>query len=590
MNLLKELWMPVRLRDGQREWIAPDRLSDRDVVAFDADRPDFNGSLAQFAIGLLQTATPVDSETEWRQLFKAPPESATLRAWFSALEPAFALDGEGARFMQDIAIHLAHSLHEKGDHVGTTEEVQQLLLECAGESSKIDDNTDHFVKRKPSTFALCPACAAASLYTLQSSASGGGRGYLTSIRGGGPLTTLVQCSPAQLLWHDLWLNVSEKSSFVSRGEAHANGEAYRLFPWLADLRRLQPAGISTLAFEGEPGKPKPTEEEKPKTQPAQVHPAHVFWGMPRRIRLAFEQVAARECSICDRLSERLVKSYITKNYGLNYKGPWDHPLSPYYSTKEGWLPFHPQPDGLGYQHWLGWVAGASTSAKRARVVEHAVSVRGRQVGTNLRLWAFGYDMDKMKARCWYEASVPLYGLASCSNDDRREVEADVGQWLASAEITEAYFVKAVKAAWFREKAVGKFDHVAKTFWNSTEAAFYRLLERRINAARDGRPFDRISVAEQWLRTLQRSVLMLFDDVFVGAGSVSRQQPKRIANARRNLLSERKGQDGLWGKKLRESLGLPVADPTAAKKAKRTSKTPPPPSLNDAGEQANRRTT
>ena len=114
--------------------------------------------------------------------------------------------------------------------------------------------------------------------------------------------------------------------------------------------------------------------------------------------------------------------------------------------------------------------------------------------------------------------------------------------------------------------------------------------RNHDAARDGRPFDRISVAEQWLRTLQRSVLMLFDDVFVGAGSVSRQQPKRIANARRNLLSERKGQDGLWGKKLRESLGLPVAEPAAAKKAKRTSKTPPSPSPNDAGEQANRRTT
>jgi CRISPR system Cascade subunit CasA len=27
-----------------------------------------------------------------------------------------------------------------------------------------------------------------------------------------------------------------------------------------------------------------------------------------------------------------------------------------------------------------------------------------------RLWAFGYDMDNMKARCWYEAQMPLYEI------------------------------------------------------------------------------------------------------------------------------------------------------------------------------------
>ena len=47
MNLLTEPWLPVRKRDGTREWIGPSRLSDPDIVAFDADRADFNGALAQ---------------------------------------------------------------------------------------------------------------------------------------------------------------------------------------------------------------------------------------------------------------------------------------------------------------------------------------------------------------------------------------------------------------------------------------------------------------------------------------------------------------------------------------------------------------
>ena len=62
MNLLHDPWMPVRDHAGSRHWITPDRLSGPDLVAFDADRPDFNSALAQFAIGLLQTATPVQSE------------------------------------------------------------------------------------------------------------------------------------------------------------------------------------------------------------------------------------------------------------------------------------------------------------------------------------------------------------------------------------------------------------------------------------------------------------------------------------------------------------------------------------------------
>ncbi|MEN9867541.1 MAG: hypothetical protein RL748_3131, partial [Pseudomonadota bacterium] len=89
MNLFQEAWLPVRKRNGERCWIAPHQLVEPDIIAFDANRPDFNGALAQFAIGLLQTASPVDSPIEWRKLFQLPPDSATLAAWFAPLEKAF---------------------------------------------------------------------------------------------------------------------------------------------------------------------------------------------------------------------------------------------------------------------------------------------------------------------------------------------------------------------------------------------------------------------------------------------------------------------------------------------------------------------
>ena len=88
MNLLHDPWMPVRDEHGQRHWIAPDRLAELQWRAFDADRPDFNGALAQFAIGLLQSATPANSASEWRQWFKTPPSASTLGEWFTPLSAA----------------------------------------------------------------------------------------------------------------------------------------------------------------------------------------------------------------------------------------------------------------------------------------------------------------------------------------------------------------------------------------------------------------------------------------------------------------------------------------------------------------------
>ena len=536
MNLLHDPWMPVRDGAGQRHWITPDRLAEPQWRAFDADRPDFNGALAQFAIGLLQTTTPVANVIEWGRLYKSPPDAATLQQWFEPVAAAFVLDGDGPRFMQDIDL---------GSEGVAVNEIGALFIDSPGEQT-LKNNADHFVKRAQMN-ALCPACAALTLFTLQLNAPAGGAGHRTGLRGGGPLTTLVMAPGDANLWQHLWLNVRDRPAFLAQGGTAEHADAQRSFPWLGPVTALQ-------AMKGE-------------TAQAQVHPAHLYWAMARRIRLDSAQRTAGTCDCCGRPSEALFTRYGTKNYGLNYKGAWSHPLSPYYETKEGWLPLHPQPDGLGYRHWLAWVLGTASEQRTTRVadvVTRGMSLPGRTTSGPLRLWAFGYDMDNMKARCWYESTLPLYGLGDCDIDARNGVKSEVARWLAAAELAGSYLRGAVKDAWFSADARGEFGHVDATFWAATEPAFYKQLQALIAAAVANTDHAALPAREAWHAVLVRTALRLFDENFVGTGAVERQNPRRVALAHRQL------RNSLYGPKLRLALGLPV-DTATAKPARKSSK-------------------
>lgn len=79
MNLLKTSFIPVRRSNGQRESIMPWQLTDQydknPIIALDTPRPDFNGALTQFLIGLLQTATPPEKSdnSDWLDWLESPP-------------------------------------------------------------------------------------------------------------------------------------------------------------------------------------------------------------------------------------------------------------------------------------------------------------------------------------------------------------------------------------------------------------------------------------------------------------------------------------------------------------------------------------
>lgn len=541
MNLLEEKWLPVRRSSGQVDWIAPHQITEPDIVAFAANRADFNGALAQMMIGLLQTTTPIDDEGDWESLLDEPPTAEALRKWFAPTAEAFVLDGDGVRFMQDINLTAVE---------GAECTIDALLIDAAGDSA-IDKNTDHFVKRD-TIKAMCPHCLATALFTLQTNAPAGGAGHRTSLRGGGPLTTLLIATPSRSLWQDLWLNVKPQRAFLQQGGDAQKTAKHFTFPWLAEISQIQPSG-------GE-------------TQPLQVHPHHLFWAMPRRIRVDFTEVQTGRCDICKRDSTQLLLRYVTKPQGLNYKGVWRHPFSPYYEIKEDWLPVHPQPGGFSYKNWLAWVLGVKQgkkSVQAAGIVDYFLHERKKyQKSGQFRLWVFGYDMDNMKPRCWYETTFPLYSLAEATRATQTQIQNLIANRIEATEQAVFYLRQAVKQAWFGESDLrGDLSFVDKAFWGSTETDFYQQLNDLMKQARTETGIDMddadfiIALGETWHKVLIKCATKLFDVDIVGAGSIGQQDPRRIAEAYNNL------QRNLKGDAIKTILRLRL--PVTEKKSKKT---------------------
>jgi CRISPR system Cascade subunit CasA len=533
LNLLEEKWLLVRRRTGQVDWIAPHQIAEPDIVALAANRADFNGALAQMMIGLLQTTTPVDEEGDWESLLHTPPTAVDLKKWFATAAEAFVLDGDGARFMQDFSLTTTEAAECT---------IDGLLIDAAG-GSAIDKNTDHFVKRD-TVKAMCPHCLATALFTLQTNAPAGGAGHRTSLRGGGPLTTLLVATPSRSLWQDLWLNVKPQRAFLRQGGESQKTAKHFTFPWLAEISQIQPV-------DGQ-------------TQPKQVHPHHLFWAMPRRIRIDFADMQAGQCDVCKRDSAQLLHRYVTKPQGLNYKGVWRHPFSPYYETKEGWLPVHPQPGGFSYKNWLAWVLGVKQgkkSVQAAGVVDYFLQERKKyQQSGQFRLWVFGYDMDNMKPRCWYETTFPLYGLAEATKHTQTQIQSLVANRTEASEQAAFYLRQAVKQAWFGESDLrGDLRFVDKAFWDSTESDFYQQLNALMKQGRTESGIDMddanfiITLGETWHEALIKCATKLFDVDIVGAGAIGQQNPRRIAEAYNGL------QSNLKGDAIKTILRLPVSE-------------------------------
>lgn len=533
-SLLTEPWLPVRRADGRRDRVRPAAVAEADIVAFDWGRPDFDAASREFMIGLLATACRERLHPRWRAWL---PTVADLDAAFAQLAPAFHLDGPGPRFMQDL-----------GPLEGEAVPVGQLLIEAPG-ANTVKRNLDHFVRRG-GVRVLSRAAAAMALFTLQDFAPSGGAGHRTSLRGGGPLTTLVRPGDdAVCLWRCLWLN-----AIVPEGGEQ--GPLDGVFPWTAATRASDGGQVTT---------------------PSDVHPLQVYWGMPRRIRLEFSANAeALPCDLTGLVDSVIVTSYVTRPYGTNYAG-WLHPLTPHYSSKSdalGWLPVHGQPGRIGYRHYVGLIVAGGDAARRPADVVAATRKRlGRQAGHRARIDAAGYDMDNMKARDFVESAMPflLFG------EDEKHVESAVASMIesqiAAAHAARSLLGKQLRAALFGDDPPddgGAVSQARETFWQATEEAFRgclaRLVEDLEGAGEDeqARSEALVNCRRAWCEVLSRTVFDLFDRhvPLLGLENLRQGAVVRIVNARKHLFLALKGY-GKDGVGLYKALGI---DPPKGKGA------------------------
>lgn len=519
LNLLADRWIPVVRFDGSRERIAPWQITDttpeNPAVALDAPRADFNGSLVQLLIGLVQTTCPPRNDREWARYLQQPPDPEYLQRAFAPLVPVFGLTAGPVRFMQ--VANLAG---------GVEWPIEKLLLEMPG-TQTIDQNRDFFQKRGTVT-GLCPACTAMALYTLQCTGPAGGGGHLTGIRGGGPVTTIVTGSS---LWETVWLNVLNEDEFAALGAADKTDLPDR-FPWVPPVRGR---------------------EHYPTTAPDDVHPANLYWGMPRRILLD-DQADPGVCSVCGEETPTRITRFFMKKWGINYAGAWRHPLTPYYRKNEDLLPEHANPGGIRYKHWIGLVQADPEGNQEAPRAVDAFFRRWPLLPDGVlpphpMLWAFGFDMDKAKARAWYEGELPLTYVPE---GDGEAVQAGIAQIVKTADLIRYSTVTAIRNALTGPNGalIPEIPGVSNRFWQETEPLFYSAVADLIAAGKDEE--GTVAAKRTWLLAMTRYAESLFGYYAQMNHIGAVNYPQQIAKARRDLRI----YTAPGNKKIRERLGLP----------------------------------
>ena len=560
-NLIDASWLPVRRRSGAVERITPWRINDRigedPIVAIAWPRPDFNGAAHELLIGLLSTAAAPEDDDDWEDWWWKPPKPEILRERFAQVAYAFDLDGPGPRFLQDL------EQFENGDERSREMDVSALLIDTPGQHS-LDRNADLFVKRG-SARTLCCAAAAIALYTLSAYAprgiATGGRGHRQSLRKAGPLTTLIAASDERgrdTLWGRLWPNVETKEQINARAASPIiSYDPALIFPWISMTR---------------------TSETGRETTSSDVHPLHVYWGMPRRIRLLFNYTDGQTCALTGTQdNNKSVTHFCIKQYGINYSDDFEHPLTPYYRKKTGGrkLPVSPKPGGISYRHWPGYVVRTRDKLHDpARVIRHWSERAPR--GTKSRVVAFGFFgavRSEWKARAWIEGEMPLWLTGDATS--RARMEKFVDKTTKGAETIVSLLTRSVKQVLYdpssgrkpsrqrRQVVESALSNVAERFYRETELKFYAVLREAVRLVEEDPDGDdpALQAREGWAPVMADTALRLFDEYAPTDGLEDRNMHRHVKA--RFFLTLALGGRGKDGRSLFER-DLDIASPETAR--------------------------
>ena len=482
LNLISDPWIPVLRRSG-RDTIRPDQIAEPDVLRPDWPRPDLNLACYELLIGLVYLAHPPNGSDDRTN----PPDAAMLRGAMKPLAPAFNLLGDGPRFLQDL---------EPLEGDGNPPEM--LFIDSAGVSTA-EKNADLMVRRGRYE-ALPLPLAAMALYTLQAFAPSGGAGNRTSMRGGGPMVTLVKPTD-EGLWPMVWAN-------VPRGDPLEPDDLDEL-PWMRSTETSEPVDKKsriTVPSSDSPSKPDP----------------EVFFGQPRRLRLVAQDDA--------------VTLVIQKPWGTNYK-EWLHPLTPYYRKDAELLPCHPKPGNFGYRNWRGVILESESGMRPRTLVQYLRDIEGARCSLIVAGWA----MDNMKPLDFLWSEQPVFPLSEAAE---RHAAASVE---AAEQASYAVATCVRDGVGDSDAKSGAGQRAREAFFTATQGAFEEMLE----SMSESRPF----LAGQWIAALRAAALPIFDkEVMPGLADLGETRRMEAIRARSKLIAAFEGRPP-FGKKIFDPLGL-----------------------------------
>lgn len=511
MNLLYDVWLPVVRKNTVGEkvetvsiWQILDDYKKNPIIDIVAPRFDFRNALYQLLIGIIQVSAAPDNDKEWYNLYYNPYPKNSFKHLILKYRDCFEIDSEKAAFMQDFDLPTD----------AKEENLDNLFINIPANEHFLHQN-ESFEKALPKS--LNPYWAAVTLYTLQTFAPSGGRGHRVSLRGGGPLTTLlIPNKEDSTLWNKLWLNIINKKDIKDLTGNRYKRKESDIFPWMKETKNSEDG--STLT-------------------PNECHPYHMYFGMPRRIRLLFDY-SKEECYLTGTKNRKMVYGYLAKHSGNNYAGEWLHPLTPYgvnlknpndnaYSRK-------PKKGGLTYRYWIAITRKTSGTIPAFVVQISQLNLIRRELirDEGATLWVAGYIMNNMKAENWYETIMPIYLF----EDYNREIFMNfIDGIIHSAQLIAINLKSKVKQSWYKspKDISGDLYFIENAFWQKTESDFYDLLHH-LYKERDT-SLDLESLYKSWFVNIFRKSLQIFD-----SWTLVKQEKgtdmKRVIHARNNLES------------------------------------------------------
>ncbi|MBT9549143.1 MAG: type I-E CRISPR-associated protein Cse1/CasA [Candidatus Sericytochromatia bacterium] len=538
LNLISDAWIPVLRADGTVDEIAPWQITEsyleNPIVKLNDIRPDFNGALIQFLIGLFQTVLDLEDLDDWEDLFDSPPSVDDLKRMTLDLTPAFHIyNPTGPSFMQDF-----EDISDKG----ASNSIQISLM----------DYYQSFFNKSDRIKAICPKCAAKSLLTLQLNAPEGGQGHRTSMRGAGPLTTIIEGPD---LWKTVCTNLLTQEEFNYQRLTPVLDA--KIFPWLG----------KTLVS-----------KDDIKTTPEHVHPLHMYWSTPRRIRLQFEDCHDYFCDLCGIACSQISKNYFMLKHGFKYD-LWLHSLSPYrQDDKNAFYSVNGKVGRISYPNWMGLVFSKKDKYNQispAKVVSNYFKYLNTQKYypvNPVSIWVFGYHIiNNIKPKEWIESRIPLIKIQS---NYTYEFEKFISHSISASlevlgntktSIRKALYGVSKEKKWsFSSQADSYksensklfFLNLSNQFLQDTEFQFYETLKYLQEILemddREDRESKIVNLKIKWLRTLSKSSLLLFDKTTESKllDTLS-TRPKEVLQARKELIMFNNS------KQIKDILDLPI---------------------------------